>query len=144
MTDDEMAAHDFVVSVKKFLGGIETVNFAEAEVSMHDNDGSQVLEVETYQDDSHPIHTLRWTQVKDKYIKINSYQYCKSVPPRSTKRGALRFIVPTGDGKGVRRELQAALDRLGRDKNRRRKLNVDSIKLVKETPMDMEWVIPLS
>lgn len=139
-----MAAHEFIVSVKKFLGGIETVNFAEADVSMHDNDGSRVLEVETYQDDSHPIHALRWSQVNDKYIKINSYQHCKSVPPRSAKRGALRFIVPTGDSKGVRRDLQAALDKLGRDKNRRRKLNVDSIRLVKETPKDMEWIILLS
>ncbi|QPG94346.1 hypothetical protein C2857_005743 [Epichloe festucae Fl1] len=144
MTEDEIAAHEFVVSVEKFLGDIKTVDFAEAEVSMHDDVGSRVLEVKTYQDDSHPIHNLRWSQVNDKCIKINSYQYSKSVPPRSTKRGALRFIVPTGDGKGVRRDLQATLDRLGRDKNRRRKLNVDSIKLVKETPMDMEWVVLLS
>ncbi|KAG6002388.1 hypothetical protein E4U43_001125 [Claviceps pusilla] len=142
---------DFIISVKRMLRSVKSIDFTQAKVTpsfsaSNQDDGarSRVLVVKTVQDDSLPIHVLECRQLKNGYVKLSSYQYSKSVKPRSTKRGALRFIMPTGQCKGVRQDLRLALERVQGDNRLRRRLDVESIKVVKDTPRNMEWLILLS
>ncbi|KAG5945458.1 hypothetical protein E4U53_006706 [Claviceps sorghi] len=138
---------DFIITVKRILRSVKSMDLTESKVVVLPTDATaqpRVLVVETTQKDTLPIHVLECRQLKAGYVRINSYQYSKCVAPRSSKPGALRFLMPTDKSKGVRRDLRAALEKLAGDKRLRRRLHVDSVEVVRETPRDMEWIILLS
>ncbi|KAG5928867.1 hypothetical protein E4U42_007845 [Claviceps africana] len=142
---------DFAISVKRILRSVKSIDLTKAKVTpssptpQQDAAGEQcLLVVETMQNDAHPIHVLECRQLENGYVRINSFQYSKCVTPRSTKPGALRFVMPTDTCKGVRQDLRAALGKLARNKGLRRRLGVESVEVVRETPRDMEWIILLS
>ncbi|KAG5981444.1 hypothetical protein E4U55_002948 [Claviceps digitariae] len=143
---------DFTISAKRILRSVKSIDLSKAQVSSSAvaaphpdaSDASRVLVVKTMQDEAHPIHVLECRMLKNGCLKINSYQYSKCVEPRSTKPRALRFLMPTGQCKGARKDLRDAMERLAKDKRLQRRLDVKNVEVVKETPRDMEWRILLS
>ncbi|KAK2589883.1 hypothetical protein QQS21_012436 [Conoideocrella luteorostrata] len=142
---ENIAAEQLIKRIKDILQYIaKPIDFTNAEASVHPRSASRYLVTRTHQDNTLPIHVFQWDELKDKYIKIKSYQFSKSVPPRSNKPGALRFILPTDKHRGVRYDLCNALDKLARDTPFCLKLKIKGIEITKETPNEMEWVVMLS
>ncbi|KAG6041266.1 hypothetical protein E4U41_005193 [Claviceps citrina] len=138
------SAHDFAARVRRVLRSVKAINLREAEIRSRPHDGRRVLVVSTTQGDTCPAHILEWTELEGGYVRVNSHQCSESVPPRSTKPGALRFIIPTATPKGVRKDLRALLEKLAGDEHARRRARVASVQVLRETPRDMEWLILLS
>ncbi|KHN99140.1 uncharacterized protein MAM_02838 [Metarhizium album ARSEF 1941] len=134
------------VAVNKFKQRISTIFKSKATIEFPGAslkvtaDKSCILRWKTRQDDSCPGHIMEWDDTSPDYIKVTSFQYPKTIPPRNSEsRRAVCFKIPVRKDCGMRRVMSLTMTDLVADGVLRDKAGIKSVELIQKTPQKAIW-----